>query len=224
MLIAIQAQISAGVVLQTPFLFSGSVRQNVDPSGGHTDAQLLCTLQEVKLLEALTALLPLHATGSARSTLFASREVPSRSISSSASEVSEIREAVSHTAVLDLQLGEGGVSLSQGQQQLLCLARVVLRRSRIVVLDECTANLDPATSATLHSVIAEALSSASVIEVAHQLERIKVCSMAVVMQAGRIVEMGAPGELAATAASFFGGMLQQLIDTQKEERATSKHE
>lgn len=54
--------------------------------------------------------------------------------------------------VLGMQLGEGSIGLSQGQQQLLCLARVLLKRPRLLCLDECTASVDPDTAATMHQV------------------------------------------------------------------------
>ena len=61
-----------------------------------------------------------------------------------------------------------------GQQQLLCLARVLLRRPRIVCLDECTASVDPRTAQLMQELVAKELSSASIIQVCHSCSRLAV--------------------------------------------------
>lgn len=90
--------------------------------------------------------------------------------------------------VLVLRLGEGAAALSQGQQQLLALARVLLRRPRLLLLDEATSSVDPATAHTMHAVIKRHLGGATIIEVAHRQSTIAACGRVVVMEAGQVVQ------------------------------------
>ncbi len=69
-------------------------------------------------------------------------------------------------ALLSLRLGEGGAGLSLGQQQQLCLARLLMRRPRIVVLDEATAHVDAAAAAAMHALIAEKFADCTVLSIA----------------------------------------------------------
>ena len=69
-------------------------------------------------------------------------------------------------ALLSLRLGEGGAGLSTGQQQQLCLARLLMRRPRIVVLDEATAHVDVGTAAAMHGLVAEKFAACTVLSIA----------------------------------------------------------
>jgi hypothetical protein len=120
--------------------------------------------------------------------------------------------------VLCLPLGSlpGAVGLSAGQQQLLCLARLLLRPRRLVLLDECSAHVDPATAAVIRRLVSEqilrrqdplAVAPAAVLEVAHQLSAISGCDEVVVMEAGRAVEVGPPGALGAREGGRFRALL-----------------
>jgi ABC-type multidrug transport system fused ATPase/permease subunit len=90
--------------------------------------------------------------------------------------------------VLLLRLGEGAAALSQGQQQLLALARVLLRAPHLLLLDEATSSVDPATADVMHEVIRRELPGATIVEVAHRQTTIASCGRVVVMEAGQVAE------------------------------------
>ena len=69
-------------------------------------------------------------------------------------------------ALLSLRLGEGGAGLSLGQQQQLCLARLLMLRPRIVVLDEATAHVDAAAAAAMHALVAQQFADSTVLSIA----------------------------------------------------------
>ena len=135
----------AGVVPQQPFLFEGSVRHNLDPLGRCGAAELAGVLRQVALWRPLVTLAEAvpHAAAGGSGAALGQQQQQQRE----GEEEAAVRERV-----LSLPLAEGGAALSQGQQQLLALARVLLQRPRLVVLDEATSSVDPATAALMHEV------------------------------------------------------------------------
>ncbi|KZT65538.1 P-loop containing nucleoside triphosphate hydrolase protein [Daedalea quercina L-15889] len=118
---------------------------------------------------------------------------------------------------LDSVLEDGG-SLSKGQMQLLCLSRVLLRRRKIVVLDEASSSLDLHTDEKIRTVIRTELSDCTVIAVAHRIATIVDFDMILVMEDGALVEQGTPEELLARADSRFArlaasqGIVRRIVD------------
>eukprot|EP00898_Chlorokybus_atmophyticus_P001163 jgi/Chlat1/2047/Chrsp17S02516 len=107
---------------------------------------------------------------------------------------------------LDSQISEGGMSLSVGQQQLLCLARVMLRRVQVLCMDECTANVDPATSVLLQETLDQEFANKTVITIAHRIATVLACDRVLVLHEGKLVEEGPPGELMKDASSAFAAL------------------
>ena len=93
--------------------------------------------------------------------------------------------------------------LSAGEKQLICLARVLLKNSPILVLDEATANIDSETDRVIQSVIRKEFAGKTVIAVAHRLSTIADFDQIVVLQKGRILEMGAPKQLWEKKGDFY---------------------
>lgn len=77
----------------------------------------------------------------------------------------------------DYELLEHGANVSVGERQLLCLARVLLQRNKIVILDEPTAHVDPETEQTIWTIVREKLTHCTVITVAHPLKTLRDCDM-----------------------------------------------
>ncbi|KAJ2782500.1 Multidrug resistance-associated protein 1 [Coemansia javaensis] len=92
--------------------------------------------------------------------------------------------------------------LSSGQQQLFSLCRVLMRRRRVIVLDEATANVDLATDREMQRIIRSEFSDCTVLTIAHRLETIMDCDRIVVMDRGRIAEVGRPQDLIDAGGHF----------------------
>lgn len=92
--------------------------------------------------------------------------------------------------------------LSQGQQQLFCLARAMLRKSRILILDEATSNVDGETDALMQKIIREVFAEHTIVTVAHRLNTILDSDMVAVLHEGKLVEFGPPGELLRRPSMF----------------------
>ncbi|KFO27170.1 canalicular multispecific organic anion transporter 1 [Fukomys damarensis] len=111
--------------------------------------------------------------------------------------------------VSGLQLGlshevtEAGDNLSQGQKQLLCLGRALLRKSKILVLDEATAAVDLETDQLIQTTIRNEFSQSTVITIAHRLHTIMDSNKIMVLDNGIIVEYGSPEELLERSGPFY---------------------
>ncbi|CAH1997626.1 unnamed protein product [Acanthoscelides obtectus] len=99
-------------------------------------------------------------------------------------------------------------NFSTGQRQLICLARAIIRKNRIVVLDEATANMDPETEFLIQKTIVENFSSATVFIIAHRLQSILDCHKVMVMDKGEIIEFEDPLVLMEDKNSVFTQMLK----------------
>lgn len=100
---------------------------------------------------------------------------------------------------LDSPVEENGANWSVGERQLICLARTVLRNSKVVVMDEATSNVDVRTDACIQRAIRDQgmgiFSNASVLTIAHRLNTVIDYDKILVLDAGRVVEYGPPYEL-----------------------------
>lgn len=101
------------------------------------------------------------------------------------------------------RLGDHGLGISGGELQRLALARALLREAAsVLLLDEPTAHLDAASAATIDAVIRSQARTRTVLVVAHRLEAARTADHVVVLDAGRVVEQGAPGDLQARPGPF----------------------
>jgi len=115
---------------------------------------------------------------------------------------------------LDTVVGERGYRLSGGERQRLTIARLLLARPRVVVLDEATAHLDSTSEAAVQEALGEALAGRTAIVIAHRLSTIRAADQILVVEAGRIAERGTHVELLAR-----GGRYAELYRTQFSEAA-----
>ncbi|EAR99970.2 ABC transporter C family protein (macronuclear) [Tetrahymena thermophila SB210] len=143
------------IIPQVPFIFSGTIRRNLDPLNLFSDEQIIATLQDINLKEKVTSL--------------------PNGINTDMTNSAEI--------------------FSTGQKQLICLGRAQLRQSKIIVLDEATANCDMQTDELIQSKIREKFSNSTVITVSHRLNTIADYDKIVVMDKGVAIESGKPYDL-----------------------------
>nr|UOF76393.1 multidrug resistance-associated protein [Bursaphelenchus xylophilus] len=117
--------------------------------------------------------------------------------------------AASHPQLLMHEITEGGDNISVGQRQLVCLARALLRKTRLLVLDEATAAVDMNTDSLIQRTIREEFSQSTVLTIAHRLNTILDYDRIIVLDAGRIREFDSPDNLLADRHSIFAGMVRQ---------------
>ncbi len=110
---------------------------------------------------------------------------------------------------LDTVVGERGYRLSGGERQRMTIARLLLARQRVVILDEATAHLDNTSEAAVQEALAEALQGRTAVVIAHRLSTVRAADQILVVESGRIVERGTHDELLAA-----GGRYAELHRTQ----------
>ncbi|MFG1874674.1 ABC transporter ATP-binding protein [Sphaerisporangium sp. NPDC049003] len=110
---------------------------------------------------------------------------------------------------LDTIVGERGYRLSGGERQRLTIARLLLARPRVVILDEATAHLDSTSEAAVQEALGEALAGRTAVVIAHRLSTIRAADLILVIEDGRVVERGTHTDLLAQ-----GGRYEELYRTQ----------
>ncbi|KAI3619753.1 metal resistance protein ycf1 [Moniliophthora roreri] len=152
---------SCSTVPQNPELYEGTIRDNVDPVGAYSDAEIWDALEQAHL-----------------------------------------REFVSSAGGLDTPVREGGSSLSAGQRQLICFARAILKKSKILILDEATSAVDLETDNAIQTII-RTLTDVTVLTIAHRLNTVLDYDRILVMDAGKIAELDSPQALLEKKDSIF---------------------
>ncbi|PIN05136.1 putative ABC-type transport, ATPase component/CCR4 associated factor [Handroanthus impetiginosus] len=118
-------------------------------------------------------------------------------------EKCQLKDTISELPnLLESSVSDEGENWSMGQRQLFCLGRVLLKRNKILVLDEATASIDSATDAILQKIIRQEFANCTVITVAHRVPTVIDSDMVMVLSYGKLVEYDEPSKLMGTNSSF----------------------
>jgi ABC-type multidrug transport system fused ATPase/permease subunit len=117
---------------------------------------------------------------------------------------------------LDELVAEGGENFCQGQRQLLCIGRALLRKPKILVMDEATASIDNATDAAIQEMIRENFHHATVLTIAHRLNTIMDSDRVLVLDDGRVAEYDSPQRLLAKDEGYFKAMVEKIKSAHSE--------
>ena len=207
------------IVPQDPTLFTGTVRSNLDPFSLFTDEEIFATLRRVQLIET-----PTFAAGSSSVTLVVSEVLnppdspPSLRNDSDgetdnnlAKKMTNSRANANVFANLSSPIAESGSNLSQGQRQLLCLARALLKAPRVLLMDEATASIDYATDSKIQDTLRDVKES-TILTIAHRLQTIIDYDKVLVLDKGEVIEYAAPWELVSREGGIFRGMCEMSGD------------
>lgn len=149
------------LIPQDPVIFSGSIRENVDPLDTCLDKDIWKVLKNVQL----------------------------------------------NHLVPNLDENILNITLSNGQKQLLCIARALLRNNKIVVMDEPTANLDAESDSLVHDLIEQHFKGCTVIMIAHRLHSTLNLDKVIVMKNAKIIELDSPTKLLKNKQSLYYQMI-----------------
>lgn len=204
------------IIPQDPVLFSGTIRSNLDPFDEFSDQQLKEALQRVHLIpSANTTPVPEPEP-----------ETPAESstMASSSSVTATITEPIvkENTNIflnLSSLISSAGANLSQGQKQLLCLARAILSRPKVLLLDEATSAVDMSTDTLIQRSIREEFANTTLLVVAHRLSTVADFDRILVMRDGVAAEFGSPKQLLEIEDGVFRGMVAQSGESEELERS-----
>ncbi|XP_070798750.1 ATP-binding cassette sub-family C member 4 [Pituophis catenifer annectens] len=153
---------------------------------------------------------PALFTGTMRKNLDPFNEYSDEDLWNSLEEV-QLKEAIEDLPdKLEAQLAESGSNFSVGQRQLVCLARAILKKNKILIIDEATANVDPRTDELIQKTIREKFAQCTVLTIAHRLNTIIDSDRIMVLDLGRLKEYDEPYILLQEKESLFYKMVQQL--------------
>lgn len=172
------------IIPQDPVLFSGTIRSNLDPFNHRSDEELKTALARAHLIESGEYDVSGAATptgGQGNSNVFKDLSSP---------------------------VSESGGNFSQGQRQLLCLARAIVSRPKVMVLDEATSAVDMKTDALIQRSIREEFTSSTLIVIAHRLSTVIDFDRILVLSGGEIAEYGTPRELWEKEGGLFREMCE----------------
>ncbi|GAA5796465.1 hypothetical protein HPULCUR_001837 [Helicostylum pulchrum] len=163
------------IIPQDAVLFSGTIRSNIDPFEEHSDGAVWESLERTHLSKASDRLKAGSSSGSE-----SDDENPKR---------------VSSITSLNQQVSDGGNNFSQGQRQLLCLARALLKNSKLIIMDEATASVDYETDTKIQTTIREEFTNSTLLCIAHRLRTIIDYDRVLVLDQGHVVEYDTPYNL-----------------------------
>ncbi|XP_042493544.1 ABC transporter C family member 3-like [Macadamia integrifolia] len=110
---------------------------------------------------------------------------------------------------LDSAVTENGENWSMGQRQLVCLGHVLLKRSKVLVLDEATASMDTATDYLIQQTLNQQFSRSTIITIAHRITSILDIDMVLLLDNGIIVEYDSPAKLLENKSSLFAKLVKE---------------
>lgn len=180
------------IIPQEPTLFTGSLRTNLDMFNEYSDIAIYESLKRVGLLsneEFISLKIKIEA---------------GQSLHESASNSED--ENVNKFLDLESEVAEGGSNLSQGERQLVCLARSLLKHPKILMLDEATASIDYETDAKIQTTIREEFSESTILTIAHRLKTIIDYDKILVLDQGVAKEYDHPYKLITDKSTEFYSM------------------
>ncbi|SGY80268.1 BQ5605_C008g05343 [Microbotryum silenes-dioicae] len=162
------------IIPQDPTILSGTLRSTLDTFDEFTDLEIFDALRRVQLIKP------------------GEREV-------------RVEEGANRSPFFDLEseVSEGGQNFSQGQRQLLTMARALLKRNKILLLDEATASVDYKTDELITQTISEEFNDSTLLVIAHRLRTVIGFHKILLLDAGKILEYDSPSQLLADPSSRF---------------------
>ena len=175
---------SVGIINQESFIIEGTLKENMDPLNKFSNQQTFELVLSMGILD--------------RNTI---NEVLERNVIHREFETGFSKAEIAK--IMEFRIKENGKNISLGQKQLICISRLVLKKPKIVFIDEGTANIDSEKDGMIQKLIKDKLPESTIISIAHRVDTLEGYDKIVVMDAGEIVEQGSPEELLRRKGQFW---------------------
>ncbi|EIW69963.1 hypothetical protein TREMEDRAFT_38635 [Tremella mesenterica DSM 1558] len=199
---------------QDAVLFSGTVRDNLDPFNEHTDEELQDALRRVNVGGPST---PIESAAPSRKP--SARRLNELVVDGSEGDdlhrtSSRAGSSVTGTGgkagiTLGMEVSSGGSNFSQGQRQLIAMARALLRRSSLIIMDEATASVDFETDEAIQAAIRTEFKDSTLLTIAHRLSTVIDYDRVLILSGGKVEEFARPIELLRKSDSLFKYLCEQ---------------
>ncbi|KAG0304127.1 hypothetical protein BGZ98_005900 [Dissophora globulifera] len=212
------------IIPQDPILFKGTLRSNLDPFGEREDSELWEAVRRSHLIPDskpsskapshrnsldIPVVTPVTDAAEPSSSSSPPSKSPTGSVKSGATPSEESDTVDPSKITLDTPVKENGSNFSQGQRQLIALARALVRQSKIIVMDEATASVDFETDLKIQGTIREEMANSTIITIAHRIRTIADFDRVLVMNAGEVAEFDKPLTLMTKEDGIFRSMCER---------------
>lgn len=217
------------IIPQDPFLLAGTLRFNIDPTNIYSDDVICKALEAVQVLDTISSADILQQKivklkEKQKDKLKAMKKKDLKKMKDQFGTVenftsSTVRfdddpdikriqnEGVTNQDKLGLELESRGSNLSIGQRQLVCIARALVKKPKILLMDEATANIDQKTDSVIQNLIKNTLKETTVVTIAHRLITVIQYDKIIILEQGKKVEEGSPADL----LDIEGGWFRRLV-------------
>lgn len=197
------------IIPQDPFLFQGTLKENMDPFNYYSESLILEQLKHVGLLETINNEDFISQISKFSSDLKSDQNsagIPHICISTQETDILKLK--ITDKMKLSFMIESKGANLSIGQKQLLCIARALIRKPKILLMDEATANIDEKTDSKIQKIIKYGLKDITVVTIAHRLSTIIQYDNLLILADGKKVEEGSPSCL-LEKESYFKNLVEE---------------
>jgi len=189
---------SISLIPQDPFLLQGTIKSNIDPFGEFTDDIIIEVLKKTQVWESI------ESTIDRKSDI--NRPLDPEELKLSTHSQRGFESTIS---VLSYPVEQSGSNLSLGQRQLVCIARAIILRPKILLMDEATASIDTKTDRIIQSLIKKEFKDSTVLTIAHRLNTIIQYDKIMFLQFGEILEFDSPEKLITNDHSSFSKLVKE---------------
>ena len=196
------------LIPQDAFVLSGTIRSNVDPDSKHSDEEVVEVLKKTKLLQSLLENKNRSSSGNKDATAQASQN----QFSQSNADNFLLSDRNNERDIIAMEVESGGSNLSQGQKQLLCIARALIKQPKVLLMDEATASIDTKTDEIIQQLIKTQFKNSTILTIAHRLNTIIQYDKILSLREGKVVDYGSPKELLLDESTYFCQLVRENGD------------